>query len=149
MRVYVASKAKHAGWWQALRASGLDICATWVDWPFNHNGCEPSPADWAEHWQKCVDQAATCDVLLLHAIDGEVQRGALIELGAALATNRKVFIVSPYDWSWKHHPAVTVFSSLADAIKALIPVVSDIPAVQRKNGKDVNVRRLQHMSGVS
>jgi hypothetical protein len=145
MRVYCASKAKHAPWWQALRAAGLDICATWVDWEFNHSGAVPTPADWAAHWERCVTEARDCDVLLLHAIDGEVQRGALIELGAALATNRKVFIVSPYDWSWKHHPQVQCFDTLADAIKAIIPRVSNIPVVQHRNGKD---RRLQHMSGV-
>jgi hypothetical protein len=119
MRVYVASKAKHAAWWQALRSAGLDIVATWIDWPHNHDRTEPSAADWSDHWQKCIQQASSCDVFLLHAMEDEVQRGALVELGAALATGRKVFIVSPYDWSWNNHPNVAVFKTLSDAVGAL------------------------------
>jgi hypothetical protein len=99
MRVYVASKAKHAGWWQALRAAGLDICATWIDWPHNHDGTEPTPADWSIHWQKCCHQAATCDVFLLHALPDETQRGALLELGVALGAGKKVFLVTSFNWS--------------------------------------------------
>jgi hypothetical protein len=120
MRVYVASKAKHAAWWQALRAAGLDICSTWVDWSHNHAGSEPSEQEWSEHWQKCIYQASTCDVLLLHALPDETQRGALIEMGVALGAGKKVFIVSPFDWSWKHHPNVAVFDTLDAAISALV-----------------------------
>jgi hypothetical protein len=121
MRVYVASKAKHAPWWQALRAAGLDICATWVDWEFNHSGAVPTPADWAAHWERCVTEARDCDVLLLHAMPDETQKGGLIELGAALAAGKKVFIVAPsFDWSWKHHANVAVFDTLDDALKALL-----------------------------
>ena len=43
MRIYPASKAAHAHWWQALRASGLNISASWIDAPFNHGSGEPKP----------------------------------------------------------------------------------------------------------
>ena len=59
-------------------------------------------------------------MLLLHALPDETQRGALVELGAALATGQKVFIVSPYNWSWKHHPNVAVLDTLDTAISALV-----------------------------
>jgi hypothetical protein len=34
-------KAKHAVWWQALRAAGVPIVASWLDQPFNHDGGSP------------------------------------------------------------------------------------------------------------
>ena len=119
MKIYTASKAKHAPWWQSLRAAGLNICASWIDWKFNYNGEPATAEDWASHWKSCIDQAASCDVLLLFCLDGEVQKGALIELGAALAAGRRVFMVTPYDWSWCHHPQVQCFDTLAQAIEAL------------------------------
>ena len=119
MKIYAASKAKHGPWWAALRAAGLDICSTWPEWRFNYNGATPSPEDWATHWANCINQAAACDILLLHAMDGEVQKGALIELGAALAAGRRVFVVTPYDWNWCHHSQVQRFDTLAQAIEAL------------------------------
>jgi hypothetical protein len=120
MRVYVASKAKHAAWWQALRTAGLDISSSWIDWEFNHSGIPPTPADWGAHWERCITEARDCDVLLLHALPDETQKGGLVELGAALGAGKKVFIVAPFDWSWKHHRNVAVFGSLSDAISALV-----------------------------
>jgi hypothetical protein len=36
--IYCASKAKHGWIWRALRASGLPISATWIDWQGNEAG---------------------------------------------------------------------------------------------------------------
>ena len=89
MRIYVASKSRHALWWQALRAADVPIVASWIDWAANHGGAEPSPDDWSRHWQRCVREAGEADVILFVALEGERQCGALIEIGAALSAGKR------------------------------------------------------------
>jgi hypothetical protein len=115
-KVYCASKSKHAGWWSSLKSAGINIIASWPDWEFNHNGETPSPEAWSEHWQKCIEQAASCDVLLLCCLDGETQRGSLVEAGCALSAGRLVYLVTPYP---PYHPQVRCFDSLAQAVEAI------------------------------
>src|SRR5262249_44207789 len=105
VRVYTASKAKHAQWWRALRAAGIDIVSTWIDWDGNLSGSIPTADAWARHWCRCIDEARDCDILLF--VNGEAEQacGALVELGAALAAGKRVFLVSPHWWSFQHHPA--------------------------------------------
>lgn len=50
----------------------------------------------------------------------ERQCGALIEIGAALAAGKQVFVVSEYEWTVAHHPKCRVFESLETAIAALV-----------------------------
>jgi hypothetical protein len=120
--VYVCSKARHFPWWQALRAAGLDIRAGWIDWPFNHDlaSTPPSQEAWALHWSGCVSGASEADILLFYAAADERQCGALIELGAALASGRRCFVVSPYQWTVAHHPRCRTFSTLAAAVEAIV-----------------------------
>jgi hypothetical protein len=119
VKVYVASKAKHAVWWQALRAAGVPIVASWIDAPFNHDGSELSADEWREHWEKCCREASEADIVLMFACAEERQNGALIEAGAALGAGKRVYLVSPHNWSWKHHPRCRTFATLADAITAI------------------------------
>jgi hypothetical protein len=120
LKIYVASKSKHYPWWQALRASGIDICASWIDAEFNKDGSEPSPDAWARHWAACVEEASSADVVLVFAQNGENHHGALIELGAALARGVTVFLVADFPWSIRHHPKVRCFRSLEGAVECLI-----------------------------
>lgn len=102
MRIYPASKSKHWPFWQSLRSAGIPIASSWIDAPFNRDGTEPP--NWALHWTKCIDEAAAADIVLMFAQEGENQNGALIEVGAALAAGKRVYLVSPHEWSWRHHP---------------------------------------------
>ena len=49
----------------------------------------------------------------MFAREDENQNGALVEVGAALGAGKRVFLVSPHDWSWAHHPRVPRFKTLA------------------------------------
>jgi hypothetical protein len=121
--VYVASKARHAPWWAALRACGLPIspACSWIDWPYNEAGApEPSIAEWRTHWDNCVKAAANADALIFVDLPGEVAKGALIEMGAALGSGKEVYLVSETDWSIRHHPGVRPFRRLSDAVTAII-----------------------------
>jgi hypothetical protein len=100
---------------------GLDIRASWIDWPPNFSTIEPSSDAWAAHWTKCVDQAAAADALLLVMLENENHCGALVEAGAALASGRRVHAVLPSSagLSFRYHPSVQVHATVADAIKAI------------------------------
>jgi len=50
--------------------------------------------------------------------------GALIEMGAALAAGRQVFIVSPYEWSVANHPRCRTFRTLHDAVHAIMAMTA-------------------------
>ena len=119
--IYVASKSKWAHWWRALRAAGVPIVAPWIDATLNEPGAnEPSADTWSRHWSECISSAAAADVVLFYAEEGSTQCGALIELGAALASGKRAFIVSDYDWSIANHPRCRVFKDLASAITAIV-----------------------------
>ena len=120
MKCYPASKSHHGVWWQALRAAGVPIVATWLDWARNHDSVEPTDDEWREHWQRCISEASDSDVLLFVALKGERQCGALIEIGAALSAGKRVFLVSPYEWSIAHHPRCRTFRSIAEAVEAIM-----------------------------
>jgi hypothetical protein len=120
MRIAIASKSKHWPFWQALRAAGLPIVSTWVDWPKNHDGSEPTADEWRRHADQCVADVLSADVLLLYAAD-ERQFGALLETGAALGTGKQIFLVAPHDWPFlRNHSRVRSFETLEKAITALI-----------------------------
>jgi hypothetical protein len=124
LRVYPSSKSKHHPWWQALRAAGVPIDASWIDAEFNATGEEPSPTLWRSHWEACVSEAAEADIVLAVCRDDENQNGALIEIGAALGAGKWVYLVSPHSWSWKHHPRVRAFRSLEAAVTAIVAASS-------------------------
>ena len=52
--------------------------------------------------------------------ENELACGALIEAGAESAAGRQVFVVSPNAWTFSHHPNRRNFSTLADAIAAIV-----------------------------
>ena len=79
----------------------------------------PSDA-WSRHWQTCITELADADITLFVANEGETACGALLEAGAALAAGKRVYIVSPYSWTFAAHPRCRVFPTLEDAITAIM-----------------------------
>jgi hypothetical protein len=125
VKIYVASKARHAEFWAALRSAGLPISSSWVDWPGNRDGQEPpSPDAWRRHWDRCITEAADADIVLFYAAQDERQCGALIEIGAALSAGKQVFVVSPYAWTFAHHLQSRTFAAVADAVAAITAMVA-------------------------
>jgi len=59
-------------------------------------------------------------VLLFVNGENEQACGALIEACAALAAGRQLFVVSPGAPPFSHHPNCRNFSTLADAIVAIV-----------------------------
>lgn len=112
--VYTASKPHHAPMWRAIRAAGLDIVATWIDF-----GDKSEVTDWTKLWVDCAAESALADVTLVYIEPGDELRGAYVEMGCALAAGKRVFFVNPNDvhvTDAVHHPMVSIFGSLHEAI---------------------------------
>jgi hypothetical protein len=121
MVIYVAAKSCHHPWFSALRACGLPIISSWLDWSYNHDASEPSADAWREHSEKCLREAAAADVVLLVVFAGEQHFGSLLEAAAALANNKRVFLVAPHPWPFlRNHPRVRSFDSIEAAITAVM-----------------------------
>jgi hypothetical protein len=56
------------------------------------------------------------DLCLFVCNEGEQACGQLIEAGAALAAGKRVFVVSPYEWTFAHHPRCRIFPTLEAAV---------------------------------
>lgn len=116
MRFYTASKTKHAPQWQALRAAGCKITATWID-----EANEGQTADYAELSERCLREIKAADFMLLYCEPGELLKGALIEAGMALAMGRQVRCVGRCDSLsrvFNKHPLWTEHESVAAALAA-------------------------------
>jgi hypothetical protein len=103
--------------WLVARAAGVEAISSWIDWPANSPGNEPTADAWSRHWVRCIDEARECDVLLFVNGEDEQACGALIEASTALAVGRQLFVVWPDASTFSHHPRN--FSTLADAIAAM------------------------------
>jgi hypothetical protein len=87
MKVYIASKTAHAASWLKLRElkPEIQITSTWI----NEAG-EGQTADYAELSERCLKEVAQADFLLLYCATNEVLKGALTEVGAAMALGKEI-----------------------------------------------------------
>ena len=119
-RIYVASKSDLHGYWRTWRATGqsdgFEVISTWID-----EGDEGETADWSDLWVRCVTEAATADAVVALYRPGDVWKGALVEIGAALAAGKPVHLIGEPNHSWVAHPLVRQFETVDDAFAALLP----------------------------
>jgi hypothetical protein len=74
MTVCPASKARHFVWWQALRAAGVPIVASWIDAPFNRDHSEPSEDAWSLVGGSCAPSDHDLPILLRDSALGRTLR---------------------------------------------------------------------------
>lgn len=111
---YTASKTIHAAQWRRLRASGHRIIATWID-----EAEKGQSADYADIAQRCIAEAAAADVTILYCQPGEILKGALMEVGAALAAGKEVRCIGyceSISRVFQEHPQWIEYTSLASAL---------------------------------
>jgi len=116
VKFYTASKIIHAHLWQALRSSGIQVTATWID-----EAGEGQTASYAELADRCIREVAQADAVLLYCAPGETLKGALIEVGAALALGKRVFCVGDcpsLSRVFKAHPLWSSHPSIESALAA-------------------------------
>lgn len=112
MRVYVASKLVHAPKWIALRDAGINVVSTWIDNPT----IPPTDVEMEDLWVRCIAESAASDVILAYREEKEILKGSFIEIGSALACGATIFAVGFDYMTFIHHPRVTVFPTLDDAL---------------------------------
>jgi nucleoside 2-deoxyribosyltransferase len=123
-KVYTASKAKkyHTKLWRRLREElqplGIIINSTWIDF-------DTEPTDkqsWISLWSACINEASNCSILLALYRRHEKPKGQNVEVGAALASGKPVYIVRPKGMKvgdFAHHPLVTWFDTLDEALTSI------------------------------
>lgn len=118
IRIYFASKLKHAPRWRTLCAESDQFIAhaRWL----KHNtlGTEDSPRNARRFWVEDVQDVLTADAVIVYAEGDDHLRGALIEAGAAIASGIRVYVVGkhPDYGTWQYHPSVRRARSLEEAI---------------------------------
>jgi nucleoside 2-deoxyribosyltransferase len=118
-KIYCASKIWHAEKWLDLRNNyGYDIISSWIEVPCgtkdNPEGAlKFSPEQQSVLWQDCVLEINRADLLIAYAEEGDDQRGALVEIGGALANSCPVYLIgncdsyrksNSSDAAFTHHP---------------------------------------------
>lgn len=115
--IYVASRVKHAQMWKTRRDEGMPIISTWID-----EAGEGESASIEGLWVKILDEIRKADVLLLYVEKDDFPiKGALVEVGMALAMKKKVYVclhmvdLEPHSMrpvgSWMCHPLVTLLTT--------------------------------------
>lgn len=120
MSIYPASKVKHADLWKKLRDDGYPVKASWLDLAGSNQ-----IKDWSEHWDTCISEATSADVLILYAAFGDNMKGAISEATAALLAGVPVFVVAGREEVGfiALSNKVRVFDILEDALAAAKEVV--------------------------
>jgi len=120
--IYVASRVKHAKEWQEYRSAGAQIISSWID-----EAGEGQTEDMGELWLRILAEVARCDRLVFFARPDDFPlKGALVEVGVALAMGKPVTVCLPGVevedrscrpvGSWMLHPLVRRVDSLAEAL---------------------------------
>jgi len=118
-KIYVASKAYHRPSWRQWRDRGLKITSRWIDVPDEFIGRTlPQELDFVQLWTHCIEDVINADVLVLYCGQGDVLKGAILELGAALAMSKPCFICGDREsvlnnGTWLHHPGIFDMTGLA------------------------------------
>jgi hypothetical protein len=86
--IYIASKTRHAVAWKQLRKQGYNIISTWID-----ESELGETKDFEDLANRCVKEASMADFLILYCEPGELLKGALLEAGASLGSDRVVIQV--------------------------------------------------------
>lgn len=119
--IYVASKTRHAPMWRQYKAAGAPINSSWI------YEAEPGQTkSFTDLWKRCVDEAGDALVLIVYAEDGDVLKGAFVEMGVALATGATVLAVGlPDTLSVLAHPLVEKHSTVDVAMVRALQIVRE------------------------
>lgn len=121
LRVYTASKLKHAAMWRDLcaRTYHVQFHARWLK--HNSIGTPDTPEHAAEFWLQDEQDVKHADVVMVFASGDDHLRGALVEAGMAIAYGVPVIVVGthPDYGTWQHHPGVMRVADLDAAVDAM------------------------------
>jgi hypothetical protein len=121
--IYVASRAttQHGAMWRHYRNNiGLPIVSSWID----QTGVGES--DYGKLWSDILEEIRHCKALFFYAVPDDFPlKGAFVEVGMALAFNKRVYCILPGVvleertlrpvGSWMNHPNVKRLQSVTEA----------------------------------
>ena len=122
--IYVSSKLRHRDLWLS---SPLPISASWI------YGTELPPEECSGMWDRYRDDVESSQALLLYLEEGDVLKGAILEMGIAFGVNIPIVIV----WNGTmadlagivgtivYHQSVTVFSTMDEAELSLLSIIDN------------------------
>ena len=113
MKIYIASKVTHAKIWRMFRDSKkANFISTWLN-----DAEKRGLPDFIDLWNRSLNEIKECDAFILYYQHNEELNGALVELGAALANNKKIFYIGPPNkYTMLHHPLITHCRTIDEAI---------------------------------
>jgi len=118
MKFYIASKTKHGPRWRELRDQGIPIISTWID-----ESEVGATNDFSDLWSRCINEAKTCDALIVYREPDEILKGGWCEVGAALAAGKPVYAVGCEEFTIRFHPLFYQFETFERALEqALIDI---------------------------
>lgn len=124
IRVYPSSKVKHAPMWRKLQQEVPHVFfdARWIKRAEKEEQMQGD--DFHDLWKECQEDIKDADVLLVYAEDGDQLKGALVEVGMALAFGVQVMLVTAVEdkhvfGTWMHASGVGWTSTMEDAMKKL------------------------------
>jgi hypothetical protein len=117
--IYVSSKLRHADVWKQAREKGWPIISSWIDGEKIETAAELDAM-----WDKYLYEIAHAGMLVLYVRSGLVLKGALIEVGAAMAQGKPIVVI--WDGSrleleeivgtWINHKSVSIVKDVEDVI---------------------------------
>ena len=121
--IYVASRVKHSQMWLNLAAMGAPIISTWI-----REAGDNDTDDFGELWSRILAEIRQSRALVFYGAAGDDPwKGAFVEVGAALASGKPVFVVldgiepegrtmRPVG-SWLAHPGVRRCANVHQALQ--------------------------------
>jgi hypothetical protein len=120
MKIYVAGDNRWAAMHFAcvLLINGHKVTSTWHNEEFERTSAhsDESRACIAE---LCVQQVREADVLVLISSHGMVPGGKFVEVGVALGSNKRVFVVGHRENMLMYHGSVTQVTDPSDLLARL------------------------------
>lgn len=124
MKIYIASKLHHAPMLRNLRDAwredGLIINSRWLDQA--QHEATATPDDFKIFWHTDHIDITECNALVLYTTPDDELRGALVEVGMALALAKPVVLAGDNRafGSWQYHASIVRATGLIHARKMLL-----------------------------
>jgi len=121
LRVYCAGKLKDAQYWREIfrKSPTVHLHARWLAHVERETPDTPDEAQ--EFWLEDQEDVQAADALLVWADARDHLRGALVEVGMALAYEISVIVIGdhPDYGTWQHHPNVHWVATFTEAEELL------------------------------
>lgn len=132
IKVYFASKLRHAEKLKALRTDGFHFCARWLDTGTLASNSTKPVSHWLE--ENFID-IANADAVICLAEPGEVLKTALVEVGWAMAHQRQIFTIGA-------HPSYDPWNLTYSRVKRVQSIPEALASLKRQFTPPSEIRDL-------